>query len=53
MLILTDKAKEKIQGFMQERNPSEWGIQIKSQGPANFHFSLVQTDPLSPNDKIL
>lgn len=53
MFILTDKAKEKLKFFMQERSPSEWGVQIRNQGGANYHFSLIQIEPLDPQDIVL
>ncbi len=53
MFTLTDKAKEKLKFFMQERNAAEWGVQIRNQGGSNFHFSLIQIEPLDPQDILL
>ncbi len=53
MITLTDKAKDKLKFFMQERNSAEWGVQIRHQGGANFHFSLIQIEPLDPQDILL
>ena len=43
----------KLKFFMQERNSNEWGVQIRDQGEANFHFSLIPVEPLDSKDLIL
>lgn len=53
MLQLTEKAKDKIKFFIQDRSPLEWGIQIRSQGGPQFHLSLIPLNPLKLGDFII
>lgn len=53
MLILTEKAKERLQFFLQDKNPKEWRVRIRSQGPDHFGFSLEEAIPLPPMDTVL
>jgi len=53
MLTLTDKAKERLQFFLQDKSPKDWRVRIRSQGPDHFGFSLEEALPPSPLDKII
>ena len=52
MLQITDRAKTKLQFFMQDRSSQEWGVQIRPQG-SGFHLSLTQLNPLHSHDQLL
>jgi Fe/S biogenesis protein NfuA len=52
MMIFTDKAKERIRFFLQDKNPKEWGVRIRSLGPDQYGFSLEAIDTVSPLDSI-
>ncbi len=53
MIILTDKAKDRLSFFMQDKSSKDWGVRIRSQGPENFGFSLEMLKGVSPLDKIV
>jgi Fe-S cluster assembly iron-binding protein IscA len=53
MVSLTEKAKERLRFFLQEKNPNEWRVRIRTQGPDQFGFSLEEAVPPSPMDRLM
>jgi len=53
MVSLTEKAKERLRFFLQEKNPNDWRVRIRSQGPDQFGFSLEEAVPPSPMDRVM
>ncbi len=49
-MTLTEKAKERVRFFLQDKNPAEWAIRVRSQGPKDFGFSLEPLSGISPLD---
>ncbi len=52
-LFLTDKAKDRVRFFLQDRNPSDWGIRVRAQGPRDFGFSLEELAFAPPMDTVV
>ncbi len=50
MLKLSDKAKTKLQFFLHDRNLAEWGLRVRPQGSAGYHFALEKTDSATADD---
>lgn len=53
MLKLTEKAQNKLQFFLHDRNLAEWGLRIKPQGSGGYHFALEKMDTATADDRIL
>lgn len=53
MIRLTDKAKERIRFFLQEKSPNDWAVRIRANGPKDFGFSLDEISSVSPLDKVV
>lgn len=50
MLKLTEKAKNKLQFFLHDRNLAEWGLRVRPQGSTGYHFALEKTESATPDD---
>jgi len=53
MLKLSEKAKNKLQFFLHDRNLAEWGLRIRPQGSTGYHFALEKTDSATADDSVL
>lgn len=53
MITLTEKAKAKLNLFLEGKNPAEWGLRIRDLAGGKFNLSLEKLDQLSTQDLLL
>jgi len=52
MVTFTERAKEQVKMFLQDKDPTAWGLRIRIKGGTNFNFFLQDLKALTPEDAV-